>query len=72
MPMNSGIENNESFIQRMKESFVPKANITHRIYLLLGLIGFVIVFGVWCLLTYGGFVDHVFFFFDAIGHYPGG
>lgn len=60
MSIKSSIENDEHVLQRVKESFVPKANIPHKIYISLGLTGFVIVFAVWCLLTYGGFVDHVF------------
>ncbi|KYC85732.1 MULTISPECIES: ABC transporter permease [Heyndrickxia] len=46
--------------QNIKDSFFPRASISNRSYVTLGISGFLIVLLAWCIVTYGGFVDKLF------------
>ncbi|MEQ8199051.1 MAG: ABC transporter permease [Clostridiaceae bacterium] len=48
------------FINKIKMSFVPKADISKSNYFILGTLGFVSVIIIWSILTYGKFVDKLF------------
>lgn len=50
----------EHLLQKIKNSFYPRASISHMSYITLGLSGFIIIFVLWGLLTYGGLVDPLF------------
>ncbi|MFX3617429.1 MAG: ABC transporter permease [Sporolactobacillus sp.] len=48
------------FREKLSQAFIPKAEISHTSYLLLGILGFLLVLAVWSLLTYGKLVDNFF------------
>lgn len=48
------------FREKLSQAFIPKAEIRHTSYLLLGILGFLLVLAIWSLLTYGKLVDNFF------------
>lgn len=45
---------------RIKDAFIPRANIKHTTYTILGVLGFLVVLALWSIFTYGGIVDPMF------------
>lgn len=45
---------------RIKDAFIPRANIKHTTYMILGVLGFLVVLALWSIFTYGGIVDPMF------------
>lgn len=58
--MDNTKEAHTSIFENIKNSFKPKEKILKRSYILLGLLGFIIVFTVWSLLTYTGIINALF------------
>ncbi|ETI88358.1 ABC transporter permease [Clostridium butyricum] len=51
---------NLGFINKLKSIFIPKADISKKSYVILGITGFASVLIIWSLLTYTGVVDKLF------------